>query len=364
MAPTDAGVTVSGLTKEFDGGVVAVSDVSLEIKRGEFVSLLGPSGCGKTTILRMIGGLVEPTRGEVKIHGQRVTHLPPWKRNCGFVFQSYALFPHMTVRENIGYGLVLRKWPKDKIAKRVEEVAELLGIGDLLGRRIKALSGGQQQRVAVARALAIEPDVLLMDEPLANLDAKLRERIRVELRQIQRRTHVTTIYVTHDQAEALALSDRIVVMNKGKVEQVGTPVEVFARPATPFVASFVGNNRLLEGTVVEVTGDEAMLRAGEAHFQGKKIGDVRTQGKALAVLQAHNIIVSPASSQGEEPRVNAIRGVLKEALYMGTHFRTVVETFIGTIDAEVPLDAATAVGLQPGSAVTVVVRDPLILGLS
>ncbi|OUM99106.1 MAG: hypothetical protein BAA04_06495 [Firmicutes bacterium ZCTH02-B6] len=364
MARTEAGVTVSGLTKEYDGGVVAVADVSLEIKRGEFVSLLGPSGCGKTTILRMIGGLIEPTRGEVEIHGQRVTHLPPWKRNCGFVFQSYALFPHMTVRDNIGYGLVLRKWPKDKIAKRVEEVAELLGIGDLLGRRIKALSGGQQQRVAVARALAIEPDVLLMDEPLANLDAKLRERIRVELRQIQRSTHVTTIYVTHDQAEALALSDRIVVMNKGKVEQVGSPVEVFARPATPFVASFVGNNRLVEGTVTETVGDEAVLHAGEADLRGKKIGDVRPQGKALAVLQAHNISVSPGSSHGAERRVNEIRGVLKEVLYMGTHFRAVVETSIGIIDAEVPLDAAAAIGLAAGSAVTVVVRDPLILGVS
>src|SRR6202795_209651 len=218
---------------------------------GEFFSFLGPSGCGKTTTLRMIAGFEQPTAGTITIGGTDITHRPPNRRNIGMVFQSYALFPNMSVADNIGFGLKVRKRPKDQIRKRVGELLEMINLPNKGDRYPWQLSGGQQQRVALARALAIEPQVLLLDEPLSALDAKIRVALRTEIRSIQRQLGITTVYVTHDQEEALSLSDRVVVMSEGRVEQIGAPADIYNFPATPFVASFVGTLNLLAVGVID-----------------------------------------------------------------------------------------------------------------
>lgn len=241
-------VRLENLTKKFSD-VIAVNNVTLKIFNGELLTLLGPSGCGKTTTLRMIAGFLMPDEGDIYFDDTRITHLPPEKRDVGMVFQSYALWPHMTVFDNVAFGLKLRKLPKDEIKKRVKDILELVRLEGLENRYPRQLSGGQQQRVALARALVIEPQVLLLDEPLSNLDAKLREEMRFEIKDLQRKLRITTIYVTHDQAEALALSDRIAVMNQGRIIQVGTPYEIYNAPTNEFVARFVGVSNLIEGKV-------------------------------------------------------------------------------------------------------------------
>jgi putative spermidine/putrescine transport system ATP-binding protein len=236
------------------GAAVAVQDFSLSLQRGEFVSLLGPSGCGKTTVLRMIAGFETPTSGHISINGREVTRTPPNKRNIGMVFQSYALFPNMTAAGNIGFGLRVAGKPKREIDARVREMLELVRLTDLGGRYPYQLSGGQQQRVALARALAFQPELLLLDEPLSALDAKVRAEVRDEIRRIQRQLGITTVFVTHDQEEAMSISDRVVVMSKGLIEQVGSPFEIYNYPRTPFVASFVGTLNRLRCTVVDAAG--------------------------------------------------------------------------------------------------------------
>ena len=237
------------LSKRF-GSHVAVDSLSLQVEKGEFVSLLGPSGCGKTTTLQMIAGFVEPSGGAIFLEGRDLLAVKPARRGLGIVFQSYALFPHMTVAENVSFGLEMQKVPASERTGRVAETLALVGLANFAGRFPRQLSGGQQQRVALARALVIRPQILLLDEPLSNLDAKLREEMQIELRQIQRTVGTTTILVTHDQAEAMALSDRIVVMNHGKAEQVGPPHEVYERPASAFVAGFLGKTNLVNGLSV------------------------------------------------------------------------------------------------------------------
>ena len=243
-----ARLDIIGLAKRY-GEFHAVRDVSLAIEDGEFLVLLGPSGCGKTTTLRMVAGFIEPTRGQVRLGGSDVTALPPWKRNAGMVFQSYALFPHLTVAQNVAFGLEMRKLPKADIGRRVDEALALVRLAGYGERLPRQLSGGQQQRVALARALAIRPDVLLLDEPLSNLDAKLRQEVRVEIRELQRQLGLTTVMVTHDQEEALTMADRLVVMSEGEVRQVGSQRDLYERPADRFVAGFVGRSTFLEGTV-------------------------------------------------------------------------------------------------------------------
>jgi putative spermidine/putrescine transport system ATP-binding protein len=256
---------LAGVQKRF-GDFVAVESFNLEAERGEFVSFLGPSGCGKTTTLRMIAGFEQPSAGTIEIDGQDVTYIPPNRRNVGMVFQSYALFPNMTVADNVGFGLKVRKRPGDQIRKRVAELLEIVNLPEKGGRYPYQLSGGQQQRVALARALAFEPQVLLLDEPLSALDAKIRVALRAEIRQIQRRLGITTVYVTHDQEEALSLSDRVVVMSEGRIEQVGTPFEIYNFPATAFVASFVGTLNVLPGVVVNATTGELTLAGQPARL--------------------------------------------------------------------------------------------------
>ncbi|MBP8036981.1 MAG: ABC transporter ATP-binding protein, partial [Negativicutes bacterium] len=258
-------VSVKNLVKVFDGSggkkVTAVDNVSLRIEPGEFVTLLGPSGCGKTTILRMVAGFEIPTSGDVLIGDERVNTLTPDRRDTAMVFQSYALFPHLNVFENIAYGLKIKKMKSDDIRTKVKEILGLVGLSELETRSPNQLSGGQQQRVALARALVMEPSVLLFDEPLSNLDAKLRIHMRREIRKIQRQFGITSIYVTHDQAEAMSMSDRIIVMNKGVVEQIGTPREIYATPASQFVADFIGTANIIPSQVVAVNDDRTEVSA-------------------------------------------------------------------------------------------------------
>src|SRR5690349_8509778 len=249
-------IRLANLTKRFDD-VVAVDDLSLEIEQGRFFALLGPSGCGKTTTLRMIGGFEEPTSGTIELGGRDVSTLPPYRRDVNTVFQSYALFPHLTVYENVAFGLRRKKVRGDELRRRVVTALELVGLAGLERRKPRQLSGGQQQRIALARALVNEPRVLLLDEPLGALDLKLRKEMQIELKSIQQRVGLTFIYVTHDQEEALTMSDRLAVMNNGRIEQVGTPAEVYEKPSTAFVAGFVGVSNILEGAASHaVTGTD------------------------------------------------------------------------------------------------------------
>ena len=258
-------IELVGIVKEFSshGDVVqAVAGVDLEIGVGEFFSLLGPSGCGKTTTMRMIAGFEEPTHGEVKLYGKSVLGVPPNKRDVNMVFQSYALFPHMSVFDNVAFGLRRKGVAKDEVTKRVGEIIETVGLAGREKRRPRELSGGQQQRVALARALVNRPRALLLDEPLAALDLKLRQAMQIELKRIQREVGITFVFVTHDQGEALTMSDRIAVMSNGVVEQLGTAREIYEHPATKFVAGFIGTSNLFSGTVHEVSGGTAVIVAG------------------------------------------------------------------------------------------------------
>ena len=239
-------LSMEGITKNY-GYYAAVSKVDLKVRKGELIALLGPSGCGKTTTLRMIAGLVPPSGGRIVVSGRDVTASAPYERDMGLVFQSYALFPHMTAAKNIAFGLQMRKLSKGEIARKVAKALDMVQLGHLSERKPRELSGGQQQRVALARALVIEPSILLLDEPLSNLDAKLRDEMRTQIRDIQQQLAITTVFVTHDQVEALSMCDRVVVMKGGIIEQVGTPHDIYEHPATPFVASFVGRTNRLKG---------------------------------------------------------------------------------------------------------------------
>jgi len=248
-----------------------VKDLNLEIKAGEFFTFLGPSGCGKTTTLRMIAGFYYPSKGKIFFDERDVSRLQPNKRNIGMVFQNYALFPHMTVDENIAFGLQVRKFSKAEIQYKVDRIRGQVHLAAYGNRKINELSGGQQQRVALARALVIEPDILLLDEPLSNLDAKLREETRIEIKRIQSELGVTTIYVTHDQMEAMAMSDRIMVMENGHIKQIGTPQEIYNRPVDRFVANFIGETNLIEGTIQEINDEDIKVKTANGHiFTGRK----------------------------------------------------------------------------------------------
>jgi putative spermidine/putrescine transport system ATP-binding protein len=304
---------LTGVQKRF-GDTIAVEDFNLAAERGEFVSFLGPSGCGKTTTLRMIAGFEQPTSGRILIDGKEVTHRPPNQRNIGMVFQSYALFPNMTVAGNIGFGLKVRKRPAPAIRKRVDELLELIGLPGRGDRYPWQLSGGQQQRVALARALAIEPQVLLLDEPLSALDAKIRVSLRHQIRAIQRQLGITTVYVTHDQEEALSLSDRVVVMSEGRIEQIGRPSDIYNFPATSFVASFVGTLNLLTAQVIDAP-------AGRLSVHGQEIRasrPVSAAGKDGTV----SLALRPESMElGEGGGANRFRGPLEDVAFLGSIVR-------------------------------------------
>jgi putative spermidine/putrescine transport system ATP-binding protein len=297
-------------------GTVAVEDFNLSVSQGEFISFLGPSGCGKTTTLRMIAGFELPTSGQITISGNDLTYLPPNRRNVGMVFQSYALFPNMTAAENIGYGLKVAGKPKAEIQQRVQEMLALIHMEELGDRYSIRLSGGQQQRVALARALAFYPQVLLLDEPLSALDAKIRVELRQEIRRIQQQLGITTIYVTHDQEEALSLSDRIVVMSQGKVEQVGTPSEIYNFPSTEFVAKFVGQINLLPVDVVDAKN--GVVRLGGQVIQAGRFGYLNGNSIRLAVRPEE---LNPGAVEG----ANNLNGKVESITYLGSIVRISVD---------------------------------------
>ena len=289
------------------GDVYAVRDVSLDVADGEFVVLLGPSGCGKTTTLRVVAGFAQPTSGAIRLGDRDITHLPPWKRNAGLVFQSYALFPHLTVAGNVAFGLEMRGIGKAEAGSRVNEALRLVRLEQLGERLPRQLSGGQQQRVALARALVFRPDVLLLDEPLSNLDAKLRQEVRVEIRELQRKLGLTTVMVTHDQEEALTMADRLVVMSDGAVRQVGTQQDLYERPIDRFVAAFVGRSSFIEGVV------EAPGRFRSTGGLALTCGAAPT-GPATLALRPERIIVDAAPQAGMD---NDLPGVVEFVSYLG-----------------------------------------------
>ena len=300
-----AALAVRGLRKTY-GAVTALDGVSIDVQPGEFVSLLGPSGCGKTTVLRIVAGLVEPDAGRVLLAGSDVTGMPVHRRNVGLVFQSYALFPHMTVFETVAFGLRRRRVPESETRSRVSRMLELVRLHELAARHPRELSGGQQQRVALARALVTEPGVLLLDEPLSNLDALLRDEMRLELKRLQERLGTTMIFVTHDQAEALTLSDRVVVMDRGRVEQVGSPEEVYRRPATAFVARFLGRANFLAGVVAGSDARGVLVKLEDGAMvvaAGPRDGIGPGQPVRVAIRQESIRLTSPAGAARGVPAV-------------------------------------------------------------
>ena len=305
---------LTGVQKRF-GDVAAVQDFNLAAERGEFVSFLGPSGCGKTTTLRMIAGFERPTAGTIAIDGTDVTNRAPNQRHVGMVFQSYALFPNMNVAGNIGYGLKIRKRPKADVDRRVAELLELIHLEGRGDRYPWQLSGGQQQRVALARALAIEPTVLLLDEPLSALDAKIRVALRHEIREIQRQLGITTVYVTHDQEEALSLSDRVVVMSEGRIEQIGTPFEIYNFPSTAFVASFVGTLNLVAAGVVDASTGRLSIDGQEVQT-AKAVTGAGSDGRVTLAVRPEGI------SLGEGPEgSNRLHGTVEDINFLGSIVR-------------------------------------------
>jgi putative spermidine/putrescine transport system ATP-binding protein len=319
---------LNGVQKRF-GEVAAVEDFNLAAERGEFVSFLGPSGCGKTTTLRMIAGFEHPTEGTIVVDGTDITRRPPNRRNVGMVFQSYALFPNMSVRDNIGFGLKVRKTPKDKVRKKVDELLGIINLPDKGDRYPYQLSGGQQQRVALARALAIEPQVLLLDEPLSALDAKIRVVLRKEIRSIQRQLGITTVYVTHDQEEALSLSDRVVVMSEGRIEQIGSPAAIYNFPATPFVASFVGTLNLLAANVVDAA-------AGRVSVEGQEVRAARPITVAPNGAMVTLALRPESIELGEGGGSNHLRGTVEDVSFLGSIVRTRVR--LGDSGTTISLD--------------------------
>src|SRR5260221_2383685 len=324
-------IELAGVSKEFRTRrdvVAAVRTMDLQIAEGEFFSLLGPSGCGKTTTMRMIAGFEDPTTGTVRLRGRDVTGDPPNKRDVNMVFQSYALFPHMDVFENVAFGLRRRQVHKDEITSKVSEMLEIVDLTGRENRRPRELSGGQQQRVALARALVNHPSALLLDEPLGALDLKLRQAMQVELKRIQREVGITFVYVTHDQNEALTMSDRIAVMNDGIIEQLGSPRDIYEHPASRFVAGFIGTSNLLTGTVSTVSGGEAVITAGPGERIVVATGDRQVSpGDELEVtVRPEKMRISRAAPG---PSGCALRGTVTEVVYLGTATNFNVTTSTG-----------------------------------
>jgi spermidine/putrescine transport system ATP-binding protein len=327
QAATEYDIRLIGLTKRFDD-VVAVDSVSLDIDRGHFFALLGPSGCGKTTTLRMIGGFEEPTEGRIELGGVDVAPLPPYKRDVNTVFQSYALFPHLSIFENVAFGLRRRRVKGAELRRRVGEALELVGLAGLERRKPRQLSGGQQQRIALARALVNRPRVLLLDEPLGALDLKLRKEMQLELKRIQHDVGITFVHVTHDQEEAMTMADRIVIMNGGHIEQLGTPSELYESPRTAFVAGFLGVSNLLEGTVV--ADDRVKL------FDGTEVRCPReVLGGRAGTVQ---IGVRPEKLRIGGGDGNSLSGAVTESAYIGVSTQYILDTPAGPVTVYVQND--------------------------
>jgi spermidine/putrescine transport system ATP-binding protein len=320
-------VSLRNVTKRF-GEMVAVDDLTLDIPRGSFFALLGPSGCGKTTTLRMIGGFEEPTSGTIELAGADVTNIPPHKRDVNTVFQSYALFPHMTVEKNVAFGLERRKVPKDEIRRRVAETLDLVELGPLARRRPTQMSGGQQQRVALARALVNHPQALLLDEPLGALDLRLRKQLQIELSRIQREVGITFVHVTHDQEEAMTMADKIAVMKDGRIDQLGSATELYDHPRTEFVANFLGSSNLLDATVAARAADVVEFEVEGARVSvpsGLVNGDAG--GPLRLGVRPEKIRISPADDAAfQQPGGNALLGHVTDAAFLGVSTQYIVRT--------------------------------------
>jgi putative spermidine/putrescine transport system ATP-binding protein len=353
MAASPESVRLEAITKRFDQ-TLAVDALSLVVRRGEFVCLLGPSGCGKTTTLRMIAGFVEPDTGTISIDGQDVTDRPPNRRDIGMVYQSYALFPHMTVFENVAFGLRMRSVAGAAVAERVTAALALVDLAGLDRRKPGQLSGGQQQRVALARALVIQPSVLLLDEPLSNLDAKLRKRMQLELKTLQRRVGITTIHVTHDQEEALSLADTVVILNGGAVEQVGTPRDVYTRPRSAFVADFLGRANFMAGRVSAPgpgpDGVTFVADRGEV-LAVREAGTFLPGATVQAFIRPERVELRRAADGSRE---NGLPGKVEQVLFTGSLVTIEVQTTTGRrLVAERPSSGSEAI-YEPGDPVQVV----------
>ena len=329
--------------KAFGQGGVAVralDDVSVEIRKGEFFTLLGPSGCGKTTLLRLIAGFETPTSGQILLDGQDITHLPPNKRPVNTVFQSYALFPHLTVAQNVGFSLQMQGKPKAEVEETARRMLALVRLDALADRKTSQLSGGQQQRVALARALAPKPQVLLLDEPLSALDLKLRKEMQVELKRLQHETGITFVFVTHDQEEALTMSDRIGVMSAGKIQQIGAPREIYTRPVNRFVASFIGETNFLPATVAH---GNVTLKSGDRISAG---GTHRHSGDFTVTVRPEHVRIVAAGAEG------AIPATIRDQVYFGTDTHYHLQLKDGTeVVARQQTQSATETGLANGSPV-------------
>ncbi|MFJ2758793.1 ABC transporter ATP-binding protein [Nocardioides sp. NPDC087217] len=332
-------VSLRGIRKDL-GGATVVQDLSLDVEPSEFLTLLGPSGCGKTTTLNMIAGFTVPDAGQVLLGGKDVTREPPNRRDSAMVFQQYALFPHMTVEENVAYGLKMHKEPKSEIRARVAEALERVGLQGRGGRRPLQLSGGQQQRVALARAIVVRPKVLLLDEPLSNLDLKLREHLRLEIKHLQRDLGLTTIFVTHDQTEALVMSDRIAVMQGGRIEQLASPAEIYSAPVSEFVAGFVGQSNLLEATVIDTSGDRCAVKLSS----GVALSTRCVAGERPTANARVRVLLRP-----ESLRLLDSRSEVQDPVVEGSVAEVVNEGDVATVDLT----------LGDGSRLQVSVPDPV-----
>jgi len=353
---TDTFLSIRGVKKSF-GPTTVVRDFNLDVGRGEFISFLGPSGCGKTTMLRIVAGFEEPSEGSILVDGKDVTRLKPNQRQIGMVFQAYALFPNLTVSQNIAFGLRVAGTPKAQAAARVQEMLVLIGLPQLGDRYPYQLSGGQQQRVALARALAPKPRLLLLDEPLSALDAKVRVSLREEIRSIQKELGITTIFVTHDQEEALSISDRIVVMNNGRADQVGTPFEIYNRPTTRFVANFVGTLNVLEGRIVDPQTGSVQV-AGQNIRLGRDLGPKRS-GEAVSLALRPEAVSLGRTAE----RNGTLQGTISDVHFLGSVIR--VRTKIGT--GTVSLDTFNDPAVPPPSSgapaeIAFAPRDLMVLG--
>jgi spermidine/putrescine transport system ATP-binding protein len=342
-------IQLEELTKVF-GEQTAVDDINLDMPAGEFFTLLGPSGCGKTTTLRMIAGFERPTAGRILLDGNDVARVPPHQRNVNTVFQSYALFPHLDVAKNVAFGLKYRKLTKEERAKRVADALELVNLTEFAGRKAEQLSGGQQQRVALARALVLRPQVLLLDEPLGALDAKLRKTLQVELKALQSEVGITFVFVTHDQEEALTMSDRIAVMNNGKVEQAASPRTIYDEPLTVFVADFLGVSNLLTAEAVGPDGGACTVRVGDRVLRAQR-GAIEARGEVKVMIRPERIGIEPHAATGEE----RLPGMVERAVFLGGAQEVHVRVLGGELlKATVANDgSAPPVELEPGTAVSV-----------
>ncbi|WP_265975546.1 ABC transporter ATP-binding protein [Brucella intermedia] len=320
-------LSIRGLSKTYSGGIQAVRKVDLDVESGEFLSLLGSSGCGKTTTLQMVAGFVSPTSGTVLLDGQDITYALPEKRDMGIVFQSYALFPHMTVSQNVGFGLEMRRFKKPQLDERITEALAMVRLSGLESRYPRELSGGQRQRVAIARVLAIRPRVLLLDEPMSNLDAKLRSEMHVELRALQRRLGITTILVTHDQVEAMTMSDRIAVMANGGIAELGSPQQIYDHPKSEFTFRFLGQANVVDGKISSINGEKAVIQVGSASVAANIAGGQKGQETRL-FIRPEKLRFCPAEG-------SSVRGKITTRLFLGGVWFYEIDTDLGTLKATV-----------------------------